>query len=162
MKAQKSTLLTVAGALVLATGLVAAQSNPGAPVTQKPAPARPSDEGAKPAPAKLVNPVRGEAQIQFLNPVVKAEGNMIITTIKVKNLSPAPIAGFKVDEFWYDKGGQPATGAQTFRSPKPIQPGQVIDVVLRVQRVPGMAEMRNQYRFEHANGTVKPTRVPKF
>jgi hypothetical protein len=160
MKAHTSTLLTVAGALFLTTGILAAQSKPGAPVTQTPAPARPNDEPA--ARPKLVSPVRGEAQIQFLSPVVKADGNMIVTTIKVKNMMQAPIAGFKVDEFWYDKAGQPATGAQTFRSPKPIQPGQIIDVVLRVQRVPGMAEMRNQYKFEHANGTVKPTRVAKF
>jgi len=158
MNGQKPTLLAVAGALVLATGLVAAQSKPGAPVTPKPAPARPNDEPAKPT--KLVSPVRGEAQIQYLSPVQKAEGNMIVTTIKVKNVSPAPIAGFKVDEFWYDKAGAPVTGSPTFRHPRPLQPGQVIDVVLRVQRVPGM--FNNTYKFEHQNGTVKPTRVAKL
>jgi hypothetical protein len=160
MKAHKSTLLTVAGALVLATGIIAAQSKPGAPVTQAPAPARPNDEpGARP---KLVSPVRGEAQIQYLKPVVRAEGNMIVTTIKVKNVMQAPIAGFKVDEFWYDKGGAPVTGSPTFRHPKPLQPGQVIDVVLRVPRLPGMEQMRNQFKFEHANGTIKPVPVPKL
>jgi hypothetical protein len=159
MKAQTSTLLTLAGALVLSTGLLVAQSKPGAPITQTPAPARPNDEGAKP---KLVAPVKGEAQIQYLKPVVKREGNMIVTTIKVKNMMQAPIAGFRVDEFWYDKAGNPVTGAKTFRSPKPIQPGQIIDVVLQVPEVPGMQSMRNQYKFEHANGTIKPTAVPKL
>ncbi len=32
---------------------------------------------------------------------------MIVTTIKIKNLSNGAIAGLKVDEFWYDKDGQP-------------------------------------------------------
>ena len=36
---------------------------------------------------------------------------MIVTTIKVKNLAAGPIAGLKVDEFWYDKAGS--------RSPAP-------------------------------------------
>lgn len=156
MKGYTSTFLAIAGAFVLSAGL-AAQAKPGAPVTQTPAPARPNDEGAKP---KLLSPVRGEAQIQFLNPVVKAEGNMIVTTIKIKNVMNAPIAGLKVDEFWYDKAGQPVTGAPTFRHRKPLMPGEVVDVVLRVQRVPGMD--RNQFKFEHANGTIKPTRVPKL
>ena len=157
MKGFTSTLLAIAGAFVLATGL-AAQSKPGAPVTQTPAPARPNDEGAKP---KLVSPIRGEAQIQYLSPVQKAEGkDIIVTTIKIKNVSNAPIAGLKVDEFWYDKAGQPVTGAQTFRLRRPLQPGEVVDVVLRVQRVPGMAN--NQYKFEHQNGTIKPTRVPRL
>jgi hypothetical protein len=160
MKARTPTLLAFAGALFLAPGPVAAQSKPGAaPVTPRPAQERPNDEASKPA-QKLVSPIRGEAQLQLLDPVVKAEGNMIVTTIKVKNTSTAPIAGLKVDEFWYDKAGQPITGAPTFRHRKPLMPGEVIDVVLRVPRVPGMD--RNQFRFEHANGTVKPTKVKKF
>ena len=28
---------------------------------------------------------------------------MVVTTIKIKNMAAAPIAGLKVDEFWYDK-----------------------------------------------------------
>lgn len=160
MKAHTPILLAFAGAMLLATGPVAAQSKPGAPpVTPRPAQERPNDEAAAAKP-KLVSPVRGEAQIQFLNPVVKQEGNMIVTTIKVKNVSSAPIAGFKVDEFWYDKAGQPVTGAPTFRHRKPLMPGEVIDVVLRVPRVNGMD--RNQFKFEHQNGTIKPTRVPKL
>ena len=57
---------------------------------------------------------------------------MIITTIKIKNLSNGAIAGLKVDEFWYDKDGNPVTGSQPFRWRKPLQPGEVIDVVLQV------------------------------
>ncbi len=35
---------------------------------------------------------------------------MIVTTIKIKNLSQGAIAGLKVDEFWYDKEGEPGHG----------------------------------------------------
>ena len=76
-----------------------------------------------------MSPVRGEAEIGYLKPVTKHEGNMIVTTIKIKNLSNGAIAGLKVDEFWYDKDGNPVTGAQPFRYRKPLQPGEVIDVV---------------------------------
>ena len=72
---------------------------------------------------------------------------MIVTTIKVKNLAAGPIAGLKVDEFWYDKAGEPVTGAQPFRYRKALMPGEVIDVVLRVPTNPKMD--RNQYKFEH-------------
>ena len=158
MKAHIPILLAFAGAVLLSTGPVAAQSKPGAaPVTPRAAQERPNDEGAKP---KLVSPIRGEAQIEYTQPKAVREGNMVITKMKVKNVSSGPIAGFKVDEFWYDKGGQPVTGAMTFRHRKPFMPGEVIDVELRVPSVPTMD--RNSYKFEHQNGTIKPTRVPKL
>ena len=110
--------------------------------------------------AKLISPVRGEAELGYLKPVTKREGNMIVTTIKVKNLAAGPIAGLKVDEFWYDKGGEPVTGAQPFRYRKALMPGEVIDVVLKVPTNPKMD--RNQYKFEHANGAIKTKALPKL
>jgi hypothetical protein len=109
---------------------------------------------------KLISPVRGEAELGYLKPVSKREGNMIVTTIKVKNLAAGPIAGLKVDEFWYDKGGEPVTGAQPFRYRKALMPGEVIDVVLKVPTNPKMD--RNQYKFEHANGAIKTKLLPKL
>ena len=109
---------------------------------------------------KLISPVRGTAEIGYLTPVSKREGNMVVTTIKIKNMASAPIAGLKVDEFWYDKAGEPVTGAQPFRYRKPLMPGEVIDVVLRVPTNPRMSS--NQYKFEHSNGTIKATRLPKL
>jgi hypothetical protein len=136
--------------LALTGGLLAG----GAASAQAPAP-------AAPAPAtKLISPVRGEAELGYLKPVTKREGNMIVTTIKVKNLAAGPIAGLKVDEFWYDKGGEPVTGAQPFRYRKALMPGEVIDVVLRVPTNPKMD--RNQYKFEHSNGTIKTKLLPKL
>ena len=113
-----------------------------------------------PSTTKLISPVRGQAEIGFLQPVTKREGGMIVTTIKIKNLASAPIAGLKVDEFWYDKAGDPVTGAQPFRYRKPLMPGEVIDVVLRVPTNPKMNS--NSYKFEHANGTIKATKMPKL
>lgn len=109
---------------------------------------------------KLISPVRGEAELGYLKPVTKREGNMIVTTIKVKNLAAGPIAGLKVDEFWYDKAGEPVTGAQPFRYRKALMPGEVIDVVLKVPTNPKMD--RNQYKFEHANGSIKTKLLPKL
>ncbi len=109
---------------------------------------------------KLIAPVRGVAEIGYVKPVSKRDGKMIVTTIRVKNLSSGAIAGLKVDEFWYDGAGEPVTGAQPFRHRKPLQPGEVIDVVLRVPTNPNMKS--NQYKFEHANGAIKATLLPKL
>jgi hypothetical protein len=151
-------LLILAGVTLAAAAASAEQAKPAVPppaaTTQKP-----NDEAAT-APKKLVAPVRGEALIGYTKPVTKQEKNMIITTIKIKNLSSGAIAGLKVDEFWYDKDGNPVTGSQPFRWRKPLQPGEVIDVVLQVPRNPNMN--RNQYKFEHANGTIKTQLMPKL
>ena len=149
-------LLVLAGVTLAAAVASAEQAKPA--VTPPAAEAqKPNDEGA---PKKLVPPVRGEATIGYLKPVSKREGNMIVTTIKIKNLSNGAIAGLKVDEFWYDKAGDPVTGSQPFRYRKPLQPGEVIEVVLKVPTNPKMD--RNQYKFEHANGTIKTTLLPKL
>jgi hypothetical protein len=136
------TVLALTGGLLLAGGAVSAQAPAPAPAT------------------KLISPVRGEAELGYLKPVSKREGNMIVTTIKVKNLAAGPIAGLKVDEFWYDKAGEPVTGAQPFRYRKALMPGEVIDVVLKVPTNPKMD--RNQYKFEHSNGTIKTKLLPKL
>jgi hypothetical protein len=148
------TAVTVIGA-VLVAATVAAQNKPTS--SRSPAPQHPNDEGARP---KLIAPIRGEAVLEHTRPVTRREGNMVVTTIKVRNANNAPIAGLKVDEFWYDKKGEPVTGAQPFRYRKPLMPGETIEVVLRVPAHPQMD--RNSYKFEHANGTIKPKLVPKL
>lgn len=122
-------------------------------------------EQAKPAtppavPAKFVPPVRGLAEVALTKPVTKRVGNEIVTTITVKNTSTThSIVGLKVDEFWYDKAGEPLTG-DTFRHGKPLQPGEIVEVTLRTPVNPKMD--RNQYLFVHANGDIKTTVVPKL
>jgi hypothetical protein len=143
--------LALASAVLLVAGAAAAQGT-AAPAGQPPA-ARP----------RLIPPVRGVAELQYTKPVVKAgkiEGkDFIITTIQVKNISKGSIAGLKVDEFWYDRGGDPVTG-DTFRHPRPLQPGETITVTLETPRNPKMNS--NRYNFSHANGEIKPTLVPKL
>jgi hypothetical protein len=157
MNGQRQTLLAIGGAVLLVVGVAAQQ----APVTPRPAPSRPNDEAAAPkTPTRLVAPFRGEAELFYTKPVTKAVGNMIVTTMRVQNATKAPIAGLRIDEFWYDKDGQPVTGSKTFRHPRPLQPGEVIDVKLEVPRHPQM--VNNSYKFEHANGKIKPTAKAKL
>jgi hypothetical protein len=157
MSRPRRLFLSLAGVAFLSAAVSAGQAGKPAVAPPPASTPKPSDESAT---KKLVAPVRGEALIGYLTPVTKSEGNMIVTTIKIKNLSSGAIAGLKVDEFWFDKAGQPVTGAQTFRYRKPLQPGEVIDVVLRVPRDERMN--RNTYQFEHANGKIKTQQLKKL
>jgi hypothetical protein len=154
MNGQRLSLLALAGVVVLAAA-VSAQSKPAAK-----APATTTAPAQQPAaPARLVPPVRGDVKVNITKPMVKRQGEFIITTMKVKNMMEGSIAGLKVDEYWYDKKGDPVTGS-TFRYPKPLQPGEVIEITLKTHVDPKMD--RNQYQFTQANGAVKPTTVPKL
>lgn len=156
MNRHTNCLLALAGAFLLVTGAAADQAKPAPPAT----PAAGQTPGAKP---RLVPPVRGEAQVAYTKPAVKAakqEGrDFIVTTFQVKNMMNGRIAGFTVEEFWYDKAGEPVTGDR-FRHPRPLEPGEVITVTLNTPRNPKMD--RNSYKFSHQNGDVKPNLQPKL
>jgi hypothetical protein len=111
---------------------------------------------AQDAPRKLVAPVRGEAAVEITAPNTRASGNDIVTTLRVKNVSSAPIAGFRIEENWYK--GNDAISGDTYRHRTPLQPGEVIEIRLSTPRA-RIVGARNQYQFSHANGTVKPTTV---
>jgi len=135
-----------------------------APAQARPAETPASQSGQAPAARpRLVAPVRGVAQIGYTKPVVKAGKvggkEFVITTMRIKNLATAPIAGLKVDDFWYDRGGNPLP-SDSYRHPRPLQPGEVITVTLETPRDTRMN--RNQWQFSHANGEIKPTLVPKL
>lgn len=120
----------------------------------------PASEAQQPAATKFVTPFKGEAPIEMTPAQVKAEGNIVVTRFKVKNVSPGPLVGFKVDEYWYNKKGDTVSGSPSFRHMKPFMPGEVLEVTLRSPR---HAEMdRKMTMFGHANGKVKPKQVPKF
>lgn len=148
MNRHKRIVLAVVGAALMAGSAAAQQAKPAAPGAATPS-----------APARLVPPVRGEARLGYMKPVSKRAGNTIVTVIRVKNLSTGSIAGLKVDEYWYDKAGDPVTG-DTFRYRKPLQPQEVVEVTLTTPVNPKMD--RNQYKFEHANGTIKTELLTKF
>jgi hypothetical protein len=155
MNRQKLMLLTVAGALAVATASAA--------TAQAPKPAAAPAQGAPAQRARLVAPVRGVAQIGYTKPVVKrgkvGGKDFVITTMQIKNMAAGPIAGLKVDDFWYDKGGNPLP-SDSYRHPRPLQPNEVITVTLETPADPRMN--RNQWQFSHANGEIKPVLVAKM
>ncbi len=112
------------------------------------------------AQAPKAAPSRGEVEIGVLAPVTKAEKDMVVTTIKVKNLmANASIAGLKVEEYWWDKASNPVTGS-TYRLKQPLQPGEIATMTLQTPRNPLM--FRNSYVFTHANGKVKTKPMKAF
>jgi hypothetical protein len=123
---------------------------------QTPAPAAPA---APAAPRKLISPYRGDATVEFTAPVSKKVGANVVTTMTIKNTSPGPLAGFRLEESWSDKTGNLA-GGDVYRHPKPFMPGEVINITLTTPSNPRMQS--NSYNFVHANGTVKPRKVPKI
>jgi hypothetical protein len=107
-------------------------------------------------------PIRGDAEIGVLKPITNVDfkANMVHTVIKVKNLSPTnSIAGLSVEEFWYDKGGNPVTGSKD-RLKSPLGPLQEAELKLDTPRDPKMNQ--NQYTFKHANGKVKVKNMKTF
>jgi hypothetical protein len=149
---KKQLMLACASAALLLTSVAAEQAKPAAAPAQQPAPAA--------SQAKFVPPIRGQAELGFTKPVTKRVKDEIVTTIKVKNLSTTgSIAGLKVEEYWYDKAGDPVTGDR-FMYRKPLLPGEVIEVTLRTPVNPKMD--RNQYNFSHANGPIKTKAMPKL
>jgi len=123
---------------------------------QTPAPAAPA---APATPRKLISPYRGDATVEFTAPVSKRSGANVVTTMTIKNTSPGPLAGFRLEESWSDKTGNLA-GGDVYRHPRPFMPGEVINVTLTTPSNPRMQS--NSYNFVHANGTVKPRKVTKI
>ena len=145
MIARKETLVLLVGALFLTASAAA--------FAQAPA-----------AGTKFVTPFKGEAAVEMTPGSTKRDGNLVVTTFKVKNTSPGPLVGFKVDEYWYNAKGETISGSQSFRVLKPFMPGDIVDVTLKS---PSHADMsapgvRKMTMFAHSNGKVKPKQVPKF
>ena len=107
---------------------------------------------AQDAGRKLVAPVRGEAVIEITSPDTNLKGDPVVTTIRVKNVSTGPIAGFKIQENWF-KAGEPLSGDE-YRHPRPLLVNEVVEIKLSVPRG-RVVGARNQYQFSHANGTIK-------
>src|SRR5687767_15446282 len=116
-----------------------------------------------PAPVlkKSAPPLRGQAELGFLQ-TAKLEGNTIVTTFQVKNMSSSnSIVGLQISEFWYDKAGNPLQGTgdrQRLRAP--LQPLDVATITLTSPKVPGMTTP--QHKFEQNNGTIKPVKLKQM
>ena len=111
------------------------------------------------APAKWVPPVKGEATVDFWNAkpsIVKGE---IVTVMKVKNTSKGSIALLSVEELWYNTKREVATNG-SYRNRALLNPGDMIEFKIVSPNKPNL--YTNQFVFKHANGNVKPNRVPKL
>jgi hypothetical protein len=100
----------------------------------------------------LVSTLRGPGQVGYLQPRSRREGNEMVTTFRIQNISDGALAGFKVDEFWYDDAGDTVTGG-AFRMRRPFLSDEIIEVTLRIPRNSRMA--RSNYEFSHQNGVVE-------
>jgi hypothetical protein len=105
---------------------------------------------------KVQPPFKGQADVEYTQPVTKKNGNNVVTTLKVKNLAPAPLARLKVVETWFDKANNIVAAGETTLD-KPLAPGAVETITIQT---PWTASMNgNGYNFVHGNGPVKPKRV---
>jgi len=109
---------------------------------------------------KFTPPVRGSAEVDFLRSATRREGNLLVTKIQVKNMSPAPIPRLTIDEVWYDKNNEIIPGGKGV-VPGLLQPGEIQTVEIKTPSNPAMT--RSMLQFSHANGTVpKPHPVTSF
>ena len=135
-------------ATTLATGMALAGQDPQAPPMKSVL-----------AGNKFTPPLKGEAVIEFTQPVTKREKDMVVTRITVRNASVGPVPRLTVSETWYDKGGGIVTGGKGGINGL-LQPGEVQVITIET---PYNAKMNgNQFNFSHANGTVKPAKVAKL
>jgi hypothetical protein len=108
---------------------------------------------------KFTPPVKGQALVEFTAPKTARKGESVITTITVRNISPAPIARLRIDEVWYEKGGSVLTAGRGVINGV-LQPQEIQTITIDTPWKVGMNS--NNYQFSHANGTVKPQRVLKL
>lgn len=149
----------VVSAALLAVSCAASSPPKSASAAATPTQQPPSATAPAPVLQKFVEPVKGRADVKVTKPVVKVVGHDVVTTMKVKNLSSAPIAGLRVDEYWFDKGGNVVTGDRQ-RLMKPLQPNEIAVFQLRSPKDPKM--FSNTYQFSHSNGQVHTDIVPKL
>jgi len=117
--------------------------------------AAPSPEVLK---ARMRPPVKGTAYIEIIPGAPKPVKGELISAVKVKNVSNAPIVGLKIDQYFY--ASQKEVSACTYRVRFPLAPNEITDVTLSCPLKPGING--SQMMFSQANGAVKPTSVKKF
>lgn len=148
MRRAAFTSIVLAGCMAFAPAAFAQSSTP--PATPAPPPTV--------VKARMAVPVKGTAYIEVISGQSKLVGGEIVTPLKIKNISAAPIAGLRVDQYWYNAKEQ-VTG-DTQRVKFPIAPGEVVDVTMKAPNKPGV--VNNRTMFQHANGKVDAKGVKKF
>ena len=102
---------------------------------------------------KLTPPIRGQADVDYVKPVTKRNGPMVVTKIQVRNASTAPIARLRIIETWFDKSGTTMPGGEGVINGL-LQPGEVQTIEIQTPFKDGMSS--NSWNFLHANGACKP------
>ena len=144
------------GVAAIGCGGGAEEVEEGAPVVEMRAPTtqlRPLLDQVQ-SDSRLVAVLRGPGQIGYLPPRSTRQGGDIVTTFTIQNTSTGPLAGFKVNEFWYDDNGDTLTGGQ-YRMRRPLFADEVVQVTLRVPR--NSRATRSNYEFSHQGGEVEAT-----
>lgn len=108
---------------------------------------------------KFVQPARGEVVIEYGAPSTRREKDMVVTRVTVKNVGTAPIARLTFTETWYAKDNSVVTANKGVINGL-LQPDEIQEMMISTPYNPKMNAPRQA--FSHANGTVKPTRVPKL
>ena len=152
MKRFATTAAVVFGFLAFAPGAFAQAAK----ATPASAQAGPPPAVAK---ARMSTPVKGTAWIELIQGQSKKVGADIVTVTKVKNVSTGPIAGLRVDEFWYNSKLAQISGT-TERVRAPIAPGEIIEITTKSPVKPDL--YRSQLSFVHANGKIQAKPVKKF
>lgn len=112
-----------------------------------------------PASAKWVPPQKGEVTVDFWQGKQSNVKGEIVSPIKVKNTSKGSIALLSVEELWYNTKREIATNG-VYRHRALLNPGEVIEFTIKSPAKPNLYS--NMLMFKHANGSVKPNKVPKL
>jgi hypothetical protein len=150
MKVRVAIAATLFGASLAGGGLSAqsAQTPPAAPPMQ-------SILAGK----KIIPPVKGQADVDYIKPKTERKGSDVVTKIQVRNSMTAPIARLKIIETWFDKSGGTIPGGEGVINGL-LQPGEVQTVEIHTPYSDKLSA--NSWNFLHANGTVKPHLVKSF
>jgi hypothetical protein len=111
------------------------------------------------AKARMTTPVKGTAYVEVIQGAPKKVGPDMVTVSKVKNVSNGPIAGLRIDEYWYNQKLVQVTG-DTQRVRAPIAPGEVVEITTKSPIKPDL--YKSTLMFNHANGKVTAKGVKKF
>jgi hypothetical protein len=115
---------------------------------------------AQPAKPVWINPLRGTAEIQYIDSPIKLDKDgTVVKTFQIKNMSTGPIAHMQIEQFWWDRNGNPVPGDKQFLR-KPLMPGEMATIVLRTPKNANM--FRDNYKFSHQYGDVKVKKVTRF
>ena len=117
-------------------------------------------EGQVPAPQltpvlagrKFTPPLKGEAVIEYTNFKSARQGETVVTSVTVKNLSQQPIARLTVNEVWYEKDGAVLTAGRATINGL-LQPQEIQTMTITTPWKLGMGSFTR--RFTHAGGEVK-------